>query len=58
MQYTDTGMQFIVRYPVEMRNASATDDRVLQSLSDLLLQGRAEIPIPPQAADPRLQAAV
>jgi small-conductance mechanosensitive channel len=36
MQYTDAGMQFTVRYPVEMRHASATDDRVLKALSDAI----------------------
>jgi small-conductance mechanosensitive channel len=36
MQYTDTGVQFTVRYPVEMRHASATDDRVLEALSDAI----------------------
>jgi small-conductance mechanosensitive channel len=36
MQYTDTGMQFTVRYPVEMRHASATDERVLKALSDVI----------------------
>ena len=36
MQYTDSGVQFTVRYPVEMRHASATDDRVLKALSDTI----------------------
>jgi hypothetical protein len=29
-------MQFTVRYPVEMRHASATDERVLKALSDVI----------------------
>jgi small-conductance mechanosensitive channel len=34
MQYTDSGAQFTVRYPVEMRQESTTDERVLNALSD------------------------
>ncbi len=36
MQYTDAGTQFTVRYPVEMRQASVTDERVLRALSDTI----------------------
>jgi small-conductance mechanosensitive channel len=36
MQYTDSGVQFTIRYPVEMKQASATDERVLKALSDLI----------------------
>ena len=34
VQFTDAGVQFTVRYPVEMKQAAATDDRMLKALSD------------------------
>lgn len=55
MQYTDTGIQFMVRYPVEMRNASDTDDRVLQALSDTIT-AEPKFQFAP-GGRPRLQAA-
>jgi small-conductance mechanosensitive channel len=36
VQFTDTGVQFTVRYPAEMKHASTTDDRVLKALSDAI----------------------
>jgi small-conductance mechanosensitive channel len=56
MQYTDTGVQFTVRYPVEMRHASATDDRVLEALSDTIT-AEPKFQFAP-GGRPRLQAAV
>ena len=56
MQYTDTGMQFTVRYPVEMRNAYDTDDRVLKVLSDTIT-AEPKFQFAP-GGRPRLQAAV
>jgi small-conductance mechanosensitive channel len=35
-QFTDAGVQFTVRYPAEMKQASATDDRMLKALSDAI----------------------
>jgi small-conductance mechanosensitive channel len=56
MQYTDTGVQFTVRYPVEMRHASATDDRVLEALSDAIT-AEPKFQFAP-GGRPRLQAPV
>jgi small-conductance mechanosensitive channel len=56
MQYTDTGIQFTVRYPVEMRNAYDTDDRVLKALSDTIT-AEPKFQFAP-GGRPRLQAAV
>jgi small-conductance mechanosensitive channel len=55
MQYTDTGMQFTVRYPVEMRHASATDERVLTALSDSIT-AEPKFQVAP-GGRPRLQVA-
>ena len=55
VQYTDTGIQFLVRYPAEMRNASETDDRVLQALSDTIT-AEPKFQFAP-GGRPRLQAA-
>ncbi len=43
VQFVDAGVQFTVRYPVEMKQASTTDERVLKALSDAI------------AADPKFQ---
>ena len=56
VQYTDTGIQFMVRYPVEMRNASDTDDRVLHALSETIT-AEPKFQFAP-GGRPRLQAAV
>jgi len=36
VQFTDSGLQFTVRYPAEMKQASTTDERVLKALSDAI----------------------
>jgi len=47
---TPEGVEFLVRYPAEMREASATDDRILSALSDEL----AREPRLPIVAAPRI----
>ncbi len=36
LRYTSAGLEFIVRYPAEMRRASAIDDQVVNALSDAI----------------------
>jgi small-conductance mechanosensitive channel len=36
VQFNDSGVQFTVRYPAEMKQASTTDDRMLKALSDAI----------------------
>jgi len=45
VQFNDAGVQFTVRYPAEMKQASTTDDRMLKALSDTI------------AAEPKFQFA-
>jgi small-conductance mechanosensitive channel len=42
LRFTKDGLEFLVRYPVELRDAAATDDSVVNALSDAI------------AAEPRL----
>jgi hypothetical protein len=55
VQYTDSGVQFTVRYPAEMKQASTTDDRVLKALSDAI-EADPKLKFAP-AGRPRLQFA-
>ena len=34
VRHTSNGLEFMVRYPAEMRQASSTDDRMLSALSE------------------------
>jgi hypothetical protein len=36
VQFNDTGIQFTLRYPAEMKQASTTDDRMLKALADAI----------------------
>lgn len=36
LRFTDAGLEFHVRYPAELRRASATDDQVIKALSDAI----------------------
>ena len=37
LRFTNDGLEFLVRYPAEMPNASATDDRVIKALRDAIV---------------------
>jgi small-conductance mechanosensitive channel len=53
IRHTPDGLEVLVRYPVEMRDAADTDDRILSALSDELAREPRLVP----AAGPKLQAA-
>ena len=55
LRHTNNGLEFVVRYAAEMRDSSATDDRVLNALSGAVAHesGLALAP----AGSPRLQSA-
>ncbi len=36
LRFTNNGLEFLVRYPAEMRQSSATDDQVVNALSDAI----------------------
>jgi small-conductance mechanosensitive channel len=36
LRFTDAGLQFTIRFPAELKNAAATDDRVLKALHDAI----------------------
>jgi hypothetical protein len=36
LQLSDTGMELVVRYPVDIRTASETDDQVTRSVIDAM----------------------
>src|SRR6185369_1583607 len=36
LQFSDAGLEFVVRYPVDIRRASEIDDHVTRSVLDLL----------------------
>jgi len=41
LQFTDTGLELLVRYPVELRKESETDDLITRTLIDLIDQDAA-----------------
>ena len=45
LRFTDSGLQVIIRYPAELKDAAATDDRVMKALYDAI------------AGEPKLQFA-
>jgi small-conductance mechanosensitive channel len=56
LQLSDIGVEFIVRYPVELRTASEIDDRVTRSVVELV-NGDAELKNA-IAGSPRIRAAI
>ena len=36
LNFTDTGFEFVVRYPVEIRRAAEIDDEVIKELMDVI----------------------
>ena len=38
LQYTDTGLEYVVRYPVGLRQVSEVDEKITRKLLDLLEQ--------------------
>jgi small-conductance mechanosensitive channel len=56
LRFTSEGLEFVVRYPAEMRNASDTDDRVIRALSDAI--GREPRLALAGSTAPKLQSAV
>jgi small-conductance mechanosensitive channel len=55
LRFTDAGLQFTVRYPVEMQHALEMDDQILRSLHDAVA-GEPKLNFAPSGA-PKLQAA-
>jgi hypothetical protein len=53
MQFAKFGVQFTVRYPVEMKQAQTTDQRVLRALADAII-AEPKFTLAP-AGRPRLQ---
>jgi small-conductance mechanosensitive channel len=55
LRHTGNGLEFVVRYPAEMRDASATDDRIVDALSDAIAH-EPGLTLAPAGA-PKLQSA-
>jgi hypothetical protein len=56
LRFTNDGLEFSVRYPAEIRRASATDDQVVRALCDAIAQ-EPRLALAGSGA-PKLQAAV
>jgi small-conductance mechanosensitive channel len=55
MRFVDAGLEFVVRYPVELKNASEVDDRITRRLLDAINEEPKLKLVPPTA--PKLQPA-
>jgi small-conductance mechanosensitive channel len=56
LRFTSEGLEFVVRYPAEMRNASETDGRVIRALSEAI--GREPRLALAGSTPPKLQSVV
>ena len=55
LRFTDAGIEFIVRYPAELKQAAATDDRVMKALYDAI-EGEPKLKFAPSGR-PKVQMA-
>jgi hypothetical protein len=56
LQYSDAGLEYVVRYPVALRQVSEVDDKITRSLLEILQQ-QAELQASVSGL-PRIRAAV
>jgi small-conductance mechanosensitive channel len=55
LRFSDTGLEFVARYPVELARAREVDERIMKALFDAISQ-EPQLTLAP-AGTPRLQAA-
>jgi hypothetical protein len=55
LRFTDAGLEFLARYPVETQQAAVTDDRVINALSEAITREPLLVLAPSGA--PKVQAA-